>query len=74
MLLKLNDNNFVRINERIGRFTNSGLLLLEDGIGTSNAQYVGTVSLEGSFKFETNTTFNNQNLRVIKQIFFNFNK
>ena len=59
-------NNFVRINERIGRFTNSGLLLLEDGIGTSNAQYVGTVSLEGSFKFETNTTFNNQNLRVIK--------
>ncbi len=59
-------NNFVRINERIGRFTNSGLLLLEDGIGTSNAQYVGTVSLEGSFKFESNTTFTNQNLRVIK--------
>ena len=59
-------NNFVRINEQIGRLPNSGLLLLEDGIGTSNAQYVGTVSLEGFFKFEENSIFKNQNLRVIK--------
>ena len=58
-------NNFFRIDEQLGRFKNTGLLLLEDGIAPGNAQYVGTVSLEGSFKFETNTAFSNQTMRII---------
>ena len=58
-------NNFVRIHEQLGRFENTGLLLLEDGIAPSNAQYVGTVSLEGSFKFENQTSFSNQTMRII---------
>ncbi len=57
-------NNFLRISERSGRFTTTGLLLLEDGIGLTNAQYVGTVSLEGSFKFESNSVFNNQSVKL----------
>jgi hypothetical protein len=38
----------------------TGLLLLEDGIGTANAGYVGNTSTEGSFKFEILSSFNNQ--------------
>jgi len=40
--------------------TATGLLLLEDGIGTSNAAYVGIRSNEGKFKFETLASFENQ--------------
>ena len=35
----------------------TGTLLLEDGIGTSNAGYIGTTSNEGSFKMELLSEF-----------------
>ena len=46
--------------------TTTGLLLLEDGIGTANAGYLGNTSTEGSFKFEILSTFNNQTPKFIQ--------
>jgi hypothetical protein len=44
----------------------TGLLLLEDGIGTANAGYLGNTSTEGSFKFETLSSFDNQTPKYIQ--------
>jgi len=56
-------NNFMRVDQK---YNQSGLLLLEDGIGVRSAKYVGTSSTEGSFKFETNTPFNNQIVKYVE--------
>ena len=50
-------NNFMNVTVNS---SSSGLLLLEDGIGTSNSAYTGNTSLEGKIKFEHLSTFNNQ--------------
>jgi hypothetical protein len=44
----------------------TGLLLLEDGIGTANAGYIGGTSTEGSLKFEILSTFDNQTPKFIQ--------
>jgi len=44
----------------------TGLLLLEDGIGTANAAYLGNTSTEGSFKFETLSSFDNQTPKFVQ--------
>ena len=56
-------NNFMNLTINS---TATGLLLLEDGIGTANAGYVGTTSTEGSFKFEVLSTFDNQTPKFIQ--------
>lgn len=50
-------NNFMNLTVNS---TATGLLLLEDGIGTANSGYLGNTSTEGSFKFEILSTFDNQ--------------
>ena len=44
----------------------TGLLLLEDGIGTANAGYLGNTSTEGSFKFEILSSFDNQTPKFVQ--------
>ncbi len=56
-------NNFMNLTVNS---TATGLLLLEDGIGTANAGYVGNTSTEGSFKFEILSTFDNQTPKFIQ--------
>jgi hypothetical protein len=56
-------NNFMNIS--ISSIA-TGLLLLEDGIGTANAGYLGNTSTEGSFKFETLSSFDNQTPKYIQ--------
>jgi hypothetical protein len=56
-------NNFMNLTVNS---TATGLLLLEDGIGTANAGYLGNTSTEGSFKFEILSTFNNQTPKFIQ--------
>jgi hypothetical protein len=50
-------NNFMNLTVNS---STTGLLLLEDGIGTANSAYLGNTSTEGSLKFEILSTFNNQ--------------
>ena len=50
-------NNFMNVTINS---LETGLLLLEDGIGIANAGYIGNTSTEGSFKFETLSSFKNQ--------------
>jgi hypothetical protein len=50
-------NNFMNVTINT---LETGLLLLEDGIGTANAGYIGNTSTEGSFKFEILSSFKNQ--------------
>ena len=56
-------NNFMNLTINSSA---TGLLLLEDGIGTANAGYVGNTSTEGSFKFEILSTFDNQTPKFIQ--------
>ena len=44
----------------------TGLLLLEDGIGTANAGYLGNTSTEGSFKLEILSSFDNQTPKFVQ--------
>jgi hypothetical protein len=41
-------------------------MLLEDGIGTTNAAYLGDTSTEGTFKFEILSTFDNQTPKFVQ--------
>ena len=50
-------NNFLNVTVNS---SSTGMLLLEDGIGTSNVNYSGNTSTEGKFKYEILSTFNNQ--------------
>ena len=56
-------NNFMNLSINS---SSTGLMLLEDGIGTANAGYSGNTSNEGSFKFEILSTFNNQTSKFIQ--------
>ena len=56
-------NNFMNLTVNSSA---TGLLLLEDGVGTANAGYVGNTSTEGSLKFEILSTFNNQTPKFIQ--------
>ena len=56
-------NNFMNLTVNS---TATGLLLLEDGIGTANSAYLGNTSTEGSLKFEILSTFNNQTPKFIQ--------
>ena len=56
-------NNFMNLTVNS---TATGLLLLEDGIGTANSGYLGNTSTEGSFKFEILSTFDNQTPKFIQ--------
>ena len=56
-------NNFMNVTIST---LETGLLLLEDGIGTANAGYIGNTSTEGSFKFETLSSFKNQKPKFIQ--------
>lgn len=60
-------NNYMRItNSNLS--DDVGLLLLDDGVGYRDAEYVGNVSTEGSFKFEDNTTYNNQIIKFVEPV------
>ena len=56
-------NNFMNLTINASA---TGLMLLEDGIGTANAGYSGNTSLEGSFKFEILSSFDNQTPKFVQ--------
>jgi len=56
-------NNFMNLTINTSA---TGLMLLEDGIGTTNAAYLGDISTEGTFKFEILSTFDNQTPKFVQ--------
>ena len=56
-------NNFMNVTINA---SSTGMLLLEDGIGTTNAAYSGNTSTEGKFKFEILSSYNNQTPKFIQ--------
>jgi hypothetical protein len=56
-------NNFMNLTINTSA---TGLMLLEDGIGTTNAAYLGDTSTEGTFKFEILSTFDNQTPKFVQ--------
>jgi len=56
-------NNYIRVNDSSAR-KDEGLLLLDDGVGSNNPAYNGSVSLLGKILFESNTPFYDVKLKT----------